>query len=91
MNSPLRSPLSLAVANELRLALRPSWLTGLLLAVRRRSERRAGERQVQLTLRSLRNLDARTLRDIGLDASELSSVSLEAAGFIEATRWRIWI
>lgn len=81
----------MSTANELRLAFRPSWLAGLLLAVRRRSERRAGERQVQLTLRSLRNLDARTLRDIGLDASELSSVSLEAAGLIDATRWRIWI
>lgn len=80
-----------STANELRLALRPSWLDALIHTLRRHAERRAGERHARQTLRSLRQLDARTLHDIGLDASELSSVALEAAGFIEATRWRFWI
>ena len=38
------------------------------------------------TYKSLRQLDARTLRDIGIDRSELRSVSAEIAGEAERTR-----
>lgn len=80
-----------STANELRLALQPAWLSALLVALRRHTQRRAGLRHARHTLNSLSHLDARTLRDIGLDASELPSVSLEVAGLIEATRWRAWV
>jgi uncharacterized protein YjiS (DUF1127 family) len=42
--------------------------------------------QAQATYRALRGLDARTLRDIGLDRSELRSVAAEANGLTAATR-----
>lgn len=41
------------------------------------------------TLQTLRGLDARTLADIGVDASELSSVGAEAVGCAALTRLRI--
>ncbi|MFT3957219.1 MAG: DUF1127 domain-containing protein [Piscinibacter sp.] len=81
----------MSTATELRLALQPSWLSALLLALRHHTERRAGERDARHTLQALHQLDARTLHDIGLDRSEASSVSLEVAGLIEATRWRVGI
>lgn len=80
----------MSTANELCLALQPSWLFALLLAWQQRAERRARELDARHTMRALQRLDARTLHDIGLDASERSSVALEAAGCIEATRWRNW-
>ena len=80
--------IAVSTANELRPALQPAWLSALLVALRRHTERRAGLRQARHTLNSLSHLDARTLRDNGLDASEVASVSLEVAGLIEATRWR---
>lgn len=78
--------IAVSTAHEFRLAPEPSWLSALLEALRRHTERRAGARRARYTLNSLRHLDARTLHDIGLDASELQSVSLEVAGLIEATR-----
>lgn len=81
----------MSTANELRLALQPAWLSALLVALRRHTQRRAGLRHARHTLNTLSHLDARTLRDVGLDASELPSVSLEVAGLIEATRWRAWV
>lgn len=83
--------IAVSTANELRLALKPAWLSALLVALRRNTERRAGLRHARHTLNSLCRLDARTLHDIGLDASELPSVSLEVAGLIEATRWHAWV
>jgi hypothetical protein len=38
---------------------------------------------------SLRELDARTLADIGVDASEISSIDAEARGLSRVTRLRI--
>lgn len=86
------------IASDLFLVHRPPWLDALRLellralrrALRRRAERSARERDARSTLRALSHLDARTLRDIGLDASELPSAAGEAAGCIEATRLRIW-
>jgi uncharacterized protein YjiS (DUF1127 family) len=42
--------------------------------------------QAWATYRALRYLDARTLRDIGLDRSELRSIAAEVSGAIEVTR-----
>ena len=82
------------IASDHFLVHRPPWLDALLLALlhelRRRAEWLARARHAQRTLHSLSHLDARTLRDIGLDVSELSSAAREAAGCIEATRRRIW-
>jgi uncharacterized protein YjiS (DUF1127 family) len=77
-------------ATELRLATQSDWLPALVRTLRDRAERLARERHAKRTLRSLSHLDARTLRDIGLGASELSSAALEIAGRIEATRWHVW-
>jgi uncharacterized protein YjiS (DUF1127 family) len=77
-------------ATELRLAQQPAWLAALLDAWHGRAERFAQERKAQRTVQALSRLDARTLRDIGLDASELTSTALEAAERIEATRWHVW-
>jgi hypothetical protein len=38
---------------------------------------------------SLRDLDARTLADIGVDASEISSIDAESRGLSRVTRLRI--
>lgn len=38
------------------------------------------------TYRALRDLDARTLRDIGLDRSEIRSIAAEVSGALEVTR-----
>jgi hypothetical protein len=40
------------------------------------------------TYRTLRQLDARTLRDLGLSRAELSSTAYELSGQAEATRVR---
>ena len=48
---------------------------------RRKSKERA-------TFRALNRLDARTLRDLGFDRSELTSVAAEVAGEAECTRVR---
>ncbi|MES2959357.1 MAG: DUF1127 domain-containing protein [Pseudomonadota bacterium] len=77
-------------ATELRPATQTGWLHALMRQLRDRAERLARERLARRTLRSLSHLDAHTLRDIGLDASELSSAALEVARRIEATRWHIW-
>jgi uncharacterized protein YjiS (DUF1127 family) len=42
--------------------------------------------QAWATYRALRRLDARTLRDIGLDRSELPSIAAEVSGALEVTR-----
>jgi uncharacterized protein YjiS (DUF1127 family) len=43
-------------------------------------------RQARETYRALRELDVRTLRDIGLDRSELHSIAAEVSGALEFTR-----
>ncbi len=42
--------------------------------------------QAWATYRALRDLDARTLSDIGLDRSELRSMAAESSGALEVTR-----
>jgi uncharacterized protein YjiS (DUF1127 family) len=42
--------------------------------------------QAWATYRALRDLDARTLRDIGIDRSELRSIAAEVSGAIEVNR-----
>jgi uncharacterized protein YjiS (DUF1127 family) len=53
---------------------------------RRLSGRWRQRQQAWATYRALRDLDARTLRDIGLDRSELRSIAAEVGGAIEVTR-----
>jgi uncharacterized protein YjiS (DUF1127 family) len=48
-----------------------------------RWERSRSERE---TFQALRALDARTLRDLGMDASELRSVAMEVSGATDPTR-----
>jgi hypothetical protein len=43
-------------------------------------------RSERATFQALRALDARTLRDLGMDASELRSVALEVSGATDPTR-----
>jgi uncharacterized protein YjiS (DUF1127 family) len=44
------------------------------------------QRQTHETRRALQRLDPRTLRDIGIDASEILSVACEASGVTERQR-----
>jgi uncharacterized protein YjiS (DUF1127 family) len=46
-------------------------------------------RQARATYLALRDLDARTLRDIGFDRSEILSVAAEFSGAADATRARV--
>jgi uncharacterized protein YjiS (DUF1127 family) len=56
-------------------------------AVSRRLYSKWSQRQqAWATYRALRDLDARTLRDIGLDRSELRSIAAEVGGALEVTR-----
>ncbi|MCW5636314.1 MAG: DUF1127 domain-containing protein, partial [Rubrivivax sp.] len=50
----------------------------------------ARRREMRLTENALRQLDTRTLRDIGLTRGEIGSAAAEAAGVVEATRVRAW-
>ena len=56
--------------------------------VRREMARRRRRADARDSYRALCKLDARTLRDLGMDRSELRSVVLERHGEIEATRIR---
>lgn len=74
------------------LATRPPWhlftFDALRAAVREalhRAQRWIGAPRVA----SLCELDARTLRDIGVDASEIASIDAEARGHADVTRLRI--
>lgn len=46
------------------------------------------QRQARATYVALRDLDTRTLRDLGFDRSEIQSVAAEAAGQIDSSRTR---
>ena len=78
-------------------AERTSWLADLaftaLRAVADIARRLAAgikrERHARATYLALRNLDARMLRDLGLDRSELMSVAAELAGGVNPTRVRL--
>jgi len=65
-------------------------LSRLADAIERGGRRWAVARERRQNELALRGLDDRTLSDIGLARSEISSVVAEAAGEIEATRRRIW-
>ena len=64
-----------------------AWLAD---AARRHGQQWERQRQRRITERSLRQLDRRTLRDLGLTHGEIGSVALEAAGEIEVTRTHLW-
>lgn len=57
-------------------------------AARRARESWKRAQQASATYVALRALDARTLRDLGFDRSELASVAAECAGAIDRTRVR---
>lgn len=59
-------------------------------AADRRARQWAQARQLRRTEHALRELDSRTLRDIGFTRVEVSSVAAEAAGLVEASRIRVW-
>jgi uncharacterized protein YjiS (DUF1127 family) len=58
-------------------------------AARRMADWVEARRRASRSIRQLRELDSRTLRDLGLSRSELWSVVAEAEGDAEATRRRI--
>lgn len=58
-------------------------------AVRRVFARWRRQRDARLTALALRDLDARTLQDIGLYPSETASVAAEISGAVEASRVRV--
>ncbi len=82
--APGDSPLIYKTAGMRALAVD---ITQRVAAVARRYfDVRRQRRLSRATYRSLRGLDARTLHDIGLDRSELRSVSAEIAGEADRTR-----
>jgi uncharacterized protein YjiS (DUF1127 family) len=82
--APGDSPLLYKTAGMRDLAVDLSrWVAGV---VRRHLHAWRQRRMARATYRSLRGLDARTLHDIGLDRSELRSVSAEIAGEADRTR-----
>lgn len=59
---------------------------GIATLLREAGERYRAHREARLAYEALRELDDRALRDLGLDRSEIGSVSAEAAGIVERTR-----
>jgi uncharacterized protein YjiS (DUF1127 family) len=79
-----RSARDRAVADLATAVLRTSVAqVGHLIAAYRR------QRDVGATVQALRALDARTLRDLGIDACEIRSIAAELGGAAEATRLRV--
>jgi len=85
----LASPARLATPARLAL-LAADVFARLEQASRRLARQWARERKRRLTERALRQLDSRTLRDIGLTPQEIGSAAAEHAGLVEATRLRAW-
>jgi uncharacterized protein YjiS (DUF1127 family) len=82
--APGDSPLLYKTAGIRDLAVDISqWVTAV---ARRHFDAWRQRRLAWATYKSLRSLDARTLRDIGLDHSEMRSVSAEIAGEADRTR-----
>jgi uncharacterized protein YjiS (DUF1127 family) len=104
MPSPLSSPMSSTVSSPMSpmravrhegLAVAAARLFARVLArlaqaAEQRGQQWARARERRRTELALRQLDGHTLRDIGLTEGEISSVSAEAAGQVEATRVRAW-
>jgi len=63
-------------------------LQGIGELVRRLIARSKRRQQARATYLALRELDARTLRDLGFDRSEILSVAHEIAGAADVTRVR---
>ena len=59
---------------------------GIVTGLRVVAERYRAHREARRAYEALRELDDRALRDLGLDRSEIGSVSSEAAGLAERTR-----
>lgn len=64
-------------------AVAARWVSG---AVRRYVDAWRWHRRARATYLALRDLDARTLRDLGLHRSEILSVAREVGGEVDATR-----
>lgn len=75
----LSDPLASAVVRARRFARRAA---ALLRVLHRHARHRAARRQLQ-------QLDAATLRDLGLARSEIGSVHAEATGLVAASRRRV--
>lgn len=65
------------------------WLQSLCARLHELAARRRQRALARATYLALRELDAHTLRDIGLHGSEILSVVAEACGSAEATRIRL--
>jgi len=59
---------------------------GTVALLREMGERYRAHREARLAYDALRGLDDRALRDLGLDRSEIGSLSAEVAGIAERTR-----
>ncbi|MBL0918174.1 MAG: DUF1127 domain-containing protein [Hydrogenophaga sp.] len=66
-----------------------SAIAGVASALRRTAERQANRFLAERTVQALGWVDDRTLRDIGLTRSEISSIAGEIAGDVEVSRERV--
>lgn len=71
--------LAITAAKALRARTISQWFAAQRAAWKQRAQARA-------TYRALASLDARTLRDLGLDRSELMSIAAELTGTTHRTR-----
>jgi len=85
--------LARAWAVQPSIGTRPSALSSMLAALRRRLHVTLAAwrdwRQIRATRLALMNLDAATLRDIGIVRTEIDSLAAEAHGGVAATRARL--
>ena len=89
------SPLGYALYNQAR-TKRAAALAAMIAATydavremaRRANERRRQRRHARITYDTLSHLDDHTLRDLGFDRLEISSLAAEASGRVESTRIR---
>ena len=87
---PLRSDLRHRGARERRTATMVARFVAVVQRLQRFAqlvkERHQQWREARATYQSLRHLDDRTLRDLGFDRLEISSVAAEVSGQAERTR-----
>jgi glyoxylase-like metal-dependent hydrolase (beta-lactamase superfamily II)/uncharacterized protein YjiS (DUF1127 family) len=93
--SPLAQPRLLPAASAVAEARAAGWRAGVAKlggaateAIGSALARWRLARQRARTIEALRDLDARTLRDIGIDQSEIGSIAMELHGAAERTRRR---
>ena len=66
-------------------------LARLAAAAEQRSQQRQRARQQRLTEQALSGLSARTLRDIGIERSDIEPLAVALARDVEAARLRAWL